>query len=499
MKFDPARDRQNLDEFGIPHARESQFAEALELKALAGFGHSILLTGLECFLLGKFEVGRELASKAENFLRAAIEHKEIPRQYARGGTEANRLVGFARCHWFLSKQHDLKSLKEAVRWKEIWFEDLGESWKTEVQLTLPFYLEAEEYETLFHRFEQGKLTPPKKLRNIKGEGTMSYVLARHRLGLEYSADEVKAALDSFFKRNMRSEWLNRGLFTSVATWMKIAFWKPGDDPIATLLKCYDYLPDLQRPRYPAQSSASPANSGVIQWPVAKPTKAGPLEREFCLAAYWPGRSESVEDCAGRLAFLLEELATVDPFVANWYEAGARKKGTKQIDAANPERLLKLLTAHSGKAESTAFHVELSNGSKNGDAIDLRIACGSRSERVGNSVELVFPAGLAPLASVEKMSAVLAAVVRAWEPEWAGVQSREALQLRPVEAGQPFVDWMLYLCRERCPNGATLHHPARLHALGGRLGVIVITQDEPPDPRNPEHLANIERARMALGL
>jgi hypothetical protein len=499
MKFDPAHRRQNLDEFMIPHVRESQFAEALELKALAGFGDSILSTGIECYLLGKFQVGNELVSKAEIFFRAAIEHKEIPRRYARGGAEANRLIGFAQCQWLLAKQPDLEILKQAVKWREIWFEEIGDPGKLNVQLALPFYLEAEEYETLFHRFALGKLTPPKKLRNIKGEGTMSYVLARHRLGLEYSDDEVKAALDSFLKRNMRSEWLNRGLFTSVATWMKIAFWKPGDDPIATLLKCYDYLPDLQRPRYPAQSSASPANSSVIQWPVPKPTKAGPLEREFCLAAYWPGRGESVEDCAGRLAFFLEELAGVDPCVANWHEAGARKKGAKRIDAADPERLLKLLTAHSGKAEAAGFHAELFNGSKNGDGIDLRITCGSRSERAGNSVELVFPAGLAPLASVEKMSAVLAAVVRAWEPEWAGVQSREALQLRPLEAGQPFVDWMLYLCRERCPNGATLHHPAQLHALGGRLGVIVITQDEPPDPRNPQHVANIERARMALGL
>ena len=79
---------------------------------------------------------------------------------------------------------------------------------------------------------------------------MSYVLARHRLGLEYTDEEVDKALHSFLKRNVRSEWLDRGQQTTAARWMKIAFWKPGDDPVATFLKCYDYLGDFEPPKYP---------------------------------------------------------------------------------------------------------------------------------------------------------------------------------------------------------------------------------------------------------
>jgi hypothetical protein len=85
---------------------------------------------------------------------------------------------------------------------------------------------------------------------MRGEGIMSYVLARHRLGLEYSAEEVDKALRSFLKRNMHSQWLDRGLYRRVAQWMKIAFWKPGDDPIVTLLKCYEFMPELEPPKYP---------------------------------------------------------------------------------------------------------------------------------------------------------------------------------------------------------------------------------------------------------
>ncbi len=49
---------------------------------------------------------------------------------------------------------------------------------------------------------------------------------------------------------MREQWLDRGQYDTVALWMKIAFWQPGDDPVATLLRCYDYLPGFERPQYP---------------------------------------------------------------------------------------------------------------------------------------------------------------------------------------------------------------------------------------------------------
>lgn len=51
------------------------------------------------------------------------------------------------------------------------------------------------------------------------------------------------------KRNVAA-WLDSGHQNRMTKWMKIAFWKPGDDLITTLLKCYDYLPDLEPPAYP---------------------------------------------------------------------------------------------------------------------------------------------------------------------------------------------------------------------------------------------------------
>ena len=155
---------------------------------------------------------------------------------------------FALCQWLITGRKDLENLKEAVRWREVWFNDQAKSEKTEVQLTLADYLNAEEYETVLARYAAAGLTPPKALRNIKGEGTMCYVLVRHRLGLEYSTEEVGTAVETFLKRSMAREWLDRGQFDTVAVWMMLTQWKPGDDPIATLLKCYKYLPNLTCPR-----------------------------------------------------------------------------------------------------------------------------------------------------------------------------------------------------------------------------------------------------------
>ncbi len=78
---------------------------------------------------------------------------------------------------------------------------------------------------------------------------MCYVFCRQRLGQEFSSEEVDAALERFLMRNMDSTWLASGHYGRAAEWMKIAHWRAGDDPIATVLRCYDYLPGRAPPAY----------------------------------------------------------------------------------------------------------------------------------------------------------------------------------------------------------------------------------------------------------
>lgn len=245
MTFDPKKSRRQLKGFLIDFHRKASFGDAMAKGALNGTGWLMTSCGVECLLVGFFDIGRELLLKARTFLRASIEHKEEPFL-----GEHHRLESFAFCNWLVGRQHDLKSLKAAVGWREYWFSDQPSVRKTDVQLALPNYLDAEEYETLMRRYEGVGLTKPTNLRRIQGEGAMCYVIARHRLGLDYSPEEVSAAVDIFLKRRI-PQWLDDdGRYTDAARWMKLAFWKKGDDPIATMLRCYDYLPGLKPPKYP---------------------------------------------------------------------------------------------------------------------------------------------------------------------------------------------------------------------------------------------------------
>ncbi len=250
MKFDPLEKRRILDEFSIGAARSDEYREAFLSKSLEGTGSDILSTAIQCHLVGYFDTGRELMRKAWSFLNAAVEHREVFGIINPHAAEEVRLSAFTLCDWFVKKRHDREKLQQAVRARERWFDETGDKDKYEVQLTLPLYLEAEAYDALFHRFAAAELKVPASLPRIRPEGTMSYVLARHRLGLEYTDDEVVRSLRSFLKRNVFSEWLSRGQYDTAARWMKIAHWKPGDDPIATLLKCYDYMDQFETPQYP---------------------------------------------------------------------------------------------------------------------------------------------------------------------------------------------------------------------------------------------------------
>lgn len=206
-------------------------------------------TAVECCLVGLFSDARKLFLKARHFLQSADQRNEQSKVAVGSVFDKHALA-----NWFLNREIDLDSLRQCVDLREAWFAaQRTKPDKVNVQLSLLPYLEAESYKLLIGRYESAGLKKPANLRRIQGEGTMCYVMARHRLGMEYSDEEIAAALETFLKRSVK-EWLGRyGAFSTAARWMRIAHWQPGDDPIATLLRCYDYLPDLKPPKYPPAS------------------------------------------------------------------------------------------------------------------------------------------------------------------------------------------------------------------------------------------------------
>jgi hypothetical protein len=94
-----------------------------------------------------------------------------------------------------------------------------------------------------------------------------------------------------------------------------------------------------------------------------------------------------------------------------------------------------------------------------------------------------------------MSAVLAAVANAWEPDWACVASNEAMDRRKFVGTRPFVDWMLYISAERLPRVPALKPPASVEALSA--GTLIVVQPDPPDASDGADLENIRQVRAAL--
>jgi hypothetical protein len=149
-------------------------------------------------------------------------------------------------------------------------------------------------------------------------------------------------------------------------------------------------------------------------------------------------------------------------------------------------------------QELGFSTGLWNGGGEGKEVGVSLTCGlywvspTPNAGLGNCVTLDLPEDLGD----ERMAAVLTSVVTAWEPEWAGVMSRDAMNARNFNARVPFVDWMVYLSNRLVPQVPLLPSPAIVRQVE-RLGSIIVVQGEPPNPANSEHLQNIDRVEAAL--
>lgn len=225
---------------------------------------------------------------------------------------------------------------------------------------------------------------------------------------------------------------------------------------------------------------------------------------FFLGAYWGARQESIDQCALRLERMFSRLPHGDSRFATWYEHTASRKQALQRPASVGSRVYwigllnrcRIVNDDKNVVEDAGFLISLWNGLDKDKSVTLTISCGSFSKWLGNNVAIDLPDNLSELRQTERMSDVLTAVVEAWEPEWAGVMSRSAMDARDFAASKPFVDWMLYLSNQLAPQIPKLPQPARAQQVG-KIGSIIVVQPEPPAPANPDHLKNIQQADEAL--
>jgi hypothetical protein len=227
---------------------------------------------------------------------------------------------------------------------------------------------------------------------------------------------------------------------------------------------------------------------------------------FFLGAYWPAREEAIEQCADRLLSFFSKLATSDSALAIWYELGRSRKQALERRANVGDRtyLLKLLDRGRNRRnvdrkvnEELGFRIGLWNGRDEGNDASLGITCGlywgdgTLGAGICNCVTLDLPEDLGELKQAGRMSGVLAAVVQAWEPDWAGVMSREAMNARAFDAKIPFVDWMVYVPR-RIDN---VPPPSSVVQLEN--GSLIVVQPDPPAVNSAADQENIRRIENIL--
>ncbi len=234
-----------------------------------------------------------------------------------------------------------------------------------------------------------------------------------------------------------------------------------------------------------------------------------MTARYTVGGYWRSREEPAAACAARLARFLADLSGCGDVFAAWYRKGGSRAAAldKQVDWRRADILLDLVREGASRTDSTrevipdlGFHVGLWNGRPSATEVGLSVCCGLYTATPGlcNTANLDLPSDLGVFAYSSNVKAPLLAVVRAWEPEWAGVFSvRTVSSRRTCTAFTPYVDWLLYLQDPPHCIGSLPEAVATEETNDG--GLLVILKDEAPQPSDIAHRTTVEQVGQTLGI
>jgi len=327
--FDPINDREMLlGDCGLKRCLGRDLDGAKAVGGLASSAHSFLNFVVNAFIVGEDDLALKVLEKALHWVETSLVENEIPSRYFPDAFEAERFHTLAMAKWLLRGEHDGPSLERIVYYEDQYLTKTKyDEDKASISLTLVEYADAGAYERALELFEKARFTPPKSLGKIRGEAKMVYVLARHHLGQQYTAEEVGRAARSFLTANMDAWLAGHGL--RAAEWLKIVYW---NDASAAQFSVRDVLPEFTR-QYERQLR--------IEVPAADPKQAAQeieailaaarmMPDEFGALAALSGAAAGEPSAADSLAFLaampvLGDSANISKLVA---------RAGKALDAVN---------------------------------------------------------------------------------------------------------------------------------------------------------------------
>ena len=230
-------------------------------------------------------------------------------------------------------------------------------------------------------------------------------------------------------------------------------------------------------------------------------------QRYIVGAYWPSRKETLDHCAARLQQFFVELEASDPAFLNWYERGRSRKDAveKRVNATDIQYLRGLLDRGRNRRdvdhaimEELGFRIGVWNGARDLKEAGINIACGLHWEdkqkrtTLYNSIVVDLPKELGDLKLYENIIKLVRAMVRVWEPSWAGVMSKNAMVERDFDPARPFVDWIVYV-NKRINLPTTLCHAVEYIDQG----TIIVVHPTPPSVDNTDETSRIRQVDHAL--
>ncbi|WP_145049372.1 hypothetical protein [Lignipirellula cremea] len=243
--FDPTETRNLLlSDLGYEWQLQRSFEESKDCGGLSSSAHADLGTAIECILVGLGDPAFQLLVKAQNWATEAIASEKETANWMTFQT-------LAMSDWLLENRHNLDLYQEFIVQLDRSLESPAiANDAVNVSLALQAFVDGGALERVRQVFERtAKLVEPSNLSQIRNEAQLCLVIARHRLGIGYTKEEVDAACDKFLLKSM-GKWLRDGHLVRAAEWMKIIWGNFGEanlPPNEIVLKCYGYLLDCRRP------------------------------------------------------------------------------------------------------------------------------------------------------------------------------------------------------------------------------------------------------------
>lgn len=168
-----------------------------------------------------------------------------------------------------------------------------------------------------------------------------------------------------------------------------------------------------------------------------------------VGAYWGKRKETRDECAKRIADLLQRLGQEHPALATWYQKGRSKgEALRNIVELSADSICRIFEMHNrdtdgSQIEELGYRIGVWNGSNELPA-SFSASCGCYSDFVGNSAVLDFDPSWDDVKAMssEQLRAMLVDFVEAIDPDKAVVTSDEYLDRAGVD-NPSAAGWLMY--------------------------------------------------------